>query len=457
ARLFVLAWLLLISSTILLSLQNFMVVRISILTAFNGMEIGLLAQQLLLAFGMAERVNRLKEEQLRQEQLALRATAENAAKSEFLAKMSHEIRTPMNALLGITQLLNDTPLDATQRRYVDTLNHSGHALLHVINDILDYSKIAAGKVTLEQVDFDLHALLDECLRVFALNAQEKSLSLDCVIAPEVPACVRGDPNRLRQVLLNLLSNAVKFTHQGQVQLRVALKAQTTDHLRLAFAVEDSGIGITPEQQTRLFDWFTQADSSTAREYGGSGLGLTISQQLVQLMAGEITVTSTPGAGSCFRFEVTLAPARGQPAVPAALAGQLPDYSSLRVLVVEDNPINQMVIGGLLRKLGIAPRMASSGVEAIDLLRAADASFDLVFMDCEMPRMDGYDTTRAIRAMERHLARPRLCIVALTAHAMPEHRAACLAAGMDDYLSKPLLLPALLALLKQRFPSPTVSA
>ncbi len=444
ARLFVAAWSMLLVLGMLLSLHSVgLTPALPFLVTLNGMEIGFIVQQVLLSLALANRLNTLKEEQHQQHKIIVRTEAENAAKTEFLAKMSHEIRTPMNALLGITQLLQDTRLDQTQKSYVDTLHTSGHALLHVINDILDYSKISAGKVTLETTDFDLHALIRECTDVFQLGAREKSLRLDCQVTDDVPRTLQGDPNRLRQVLLNLLSNAVKFTANGTVFLQVRRLSSFADgRVRIGFDVTDSGIGIPSDKIPALFDWFTQADSSIAREFGGTGLGLAISQQLVTLMGGTISVTSQPGKGSIFSFSLVFSPPSGNAAPAHPPLDSLPAFSALRVLVVEDNPINQMIIVGLLRKLGIDPQVTSNGTDALNIIRRNHAALDLVLMDCEMPGMDGYQTTRAIRSLERHLHLRPLTIIALTAHALPEHRAACLAAGMDDYLSKPLMLPTL---------------
>lgn len=446
ARFFLLSWGLLIVMSLLLSLQSFGAFPgLPFLVTLNGMEMTFILQQLLLALALAHRLNSLKKETSEKEQAIIRAEAESAAKTEFLAKMSHEIRTPMNALLGITQLLQDTRLDDVQKSYVDTLYSSGHALLNVINDILDYSKIAAGRIELQMEDFNLLDLLDECMQVFSLTAREKSLSLVCERGRDLPAYVRGDAGRLRQVLLNLLSNAIKFTDYGNVFLRVNVEEAAGSRIRLSFEVEDSGIGIAPEKLPLLFDSFVQADSSTARQYGGSGLGLAISRQLVELMHGRISAESTPGRGSLFRFTVLLKTSKAGAARPDARHSIISPalFAGVRALVVEDNPINQLVINGFLQKVGIRARMASGGQEALDILREEPReAFDLVFMDCEMPFMDGFETTRRLRAWEQETSRYPLPVIALTAHALPDHQQKCLDAGMNDYLSKPLLLPRL---------------
>jgi len=442
ARLFLLAWGLLMLMALTLSLQSFgLFPGLPFMLTLNGMEITFILQQLLLALALANRLNMLKEEKLKQEQAILRAEAENAAKTEFLAKMSHEIRTPMNALLGITQLLQDTSMDEAQKSYVDTLYSSGHALLNVINDILDYSRITSGKIELEMMDFNLLDLLDECIQVFSLSAREKSLSLICERSRDLPTHVRGDAGRLRQILLNLLSNAIKFTEYGNIFLRASIEEITSTRVRLRFEIEDSGIGIAPEKIPSLFESFVQADSSTSREYGGSGLGLAISRQLVELMHGRIVASSQPGKGTVFRFNALLKIASGNTSAPDPR--QLPlsrtTFVGVHALVVEDNPINQLVINGFLQKVGIKAHMASSGQEALNILERDEETFGLVFMDCEMPFMDGFETTRRLRAWEQKHQRKPLHIIALTAHALPQHRQQCLLAGMDDYLSKPLLL------------------
>ncbi len=449
ARLFLLSWGLLLGMASIISLQSFGAFpSLPFVLTLNGMEVAFILQQVLLALALADRLNILKQEKTAQEAAIMRAEAESAAKTEFLARMSHEIRTPMNALMGITQLLQDTSLDRIQKNYVDTLNSSGHALLNVINDILDYSKISAGKIELEMIDFNLLNLIDECIQVFSLSAREKSVSLICERARDLPSHVRGDAGRLRQIILNLLSNAIKFTDYGNVFLRVSVEEASSSRIRLRIEVEDNGVGIPAEKLPHLFESFMQADPSTSRQYGGSGLGLAISRQLVELMHGKISVSSTVGQGTLFRFSVLLKTATASPPLPDPREIQVSPllFAGTQALVVEDNPINQLVIHGFLQKVGIDARLASGGQEALDIIKDGEEKFDIVFMDCEMPFMDGFETTRRLRKWEQETQTPAHTVIALTAHALPQHRERCLAAGMNDYLSKPLLLARLVEML-----------
>jgi len=403
-----------------------------------------------------QRTNRdLAQATARANEMAARAEKASAAKSEFLANMSHEIRTPMNGVLGMLRLLLDTPLAATQRRYAQTARASGEALLALLNDILDFSKIEAGKLDLEQIDFDLHSLLDDFVEMMALCAHEKGLVLSLVAAPEVPPALRGDPGRLRQILINLAGNAIKFTPHGEVTIRVQVVSQTPEHACLRFTVRDTGIGIPKDKMGRLFSKFFQVDTSTSRTYGGSGLGLAISKQLVNLMGGEVGVESEPGKGSEFWFTARLA--KGAPLESAAPAGRQGlrildrDLSHARVLIAEDNITNQQVVTAMLGKLGLKARVAASGAEAIKALQLE--AYDLVFMDIQMPEMDGLDATRIIRDTQSPVLNHRVPIVAMTAHAMLGDREKCLRAGMDDYVTKPLELAALIGTLQKWIPSP----
>jgi signal transduction histidine kinase/ActR/RegA family two-component response regulator len=438
ARIFVLAWgtFLLMIGLLAFSIYGW-IAPLPILLTLHGMHIGIVLQQVLLSFGLAARLSALKKESLAHEQEIVRAQAESAAKGEFLARMSHEIRTPMNAVLALTELLADTRLDDRQRTYVNTINSAGESLLGVINDVLDYSKIAAGKLQLEQQTFSLPKLLEDCLTIMSASAEQKGLQVVKEYDETLPVWVTGDPVRLRQVLLNLLSNAIKFTEQGRVTLRVRTELASQRQTRLAIEVCDTGIGMSRVQVNDLFHSFQQADSSTSRKYGGTGLGLAISKQLVELMGGVIGVDSTPGHGSRFHFSIWLLNAKAPE--PQAVASQR-SLDRLRVLVVEDNTVNQMVIAALLAQLNVSARVVGSGEEALSVLEEDPGSCDLILMDCEMPGMDGYDATARIRRM--HNGSEKLPIIALTAHALAEHREKCLAAGMDDHLAKPLTLKAL---------------
>jgi signal transduction histidine kinase/CheY-like chemotaxis protein len=372
-----------------------------------------------------------------------RAEAATRAKSEFLAVMSHEIRTPLNGVLGTAQLLQLTPLDEEQRVCVDLIRRSGDGLLLIINDLLDFSKIESGRLELESQAFSVTSEASSLLALLRPTADSQGTALVGDLRADLPAQVVGDGLRLRQVLSNLLSNAIKFTRGGSVQLRVEALATTDTACTLRFAVEDTGIGIAADALPRIFEPFTQADSSTTRRYGGTGLGLAISARLVGRMGGRLEVDSAPGRGSTFHFTLTLAlaPRAGANPRPATPHEEVRPLPPLRVLLAEDNAVNQALGLRLLAKLGLQVTLAVDGAEAVK--KASEAEFDVVLMDLQMPQLDGLAATRAIR----QLALPsQPLIVALTANAFSSDREACFAAGMDDFLTKPLRLDALRSLL-----------
>ncbi|GAA5316368.1 MAG: hypothetical protein AseanaTS_15720 [Candidatus Pelagadaptatus aseana] len=388
---------------------------------------------------MARATRQFKEMALQLEESEELAKASASAKSDFLASMSHEIRTPLNGVLGIVELLQDTELSEQQKQYLKTVERSGRVLNHVINDILDYSKIEAGAMELNPQPFDFHSFLEQLESTFQIK-KRSDISFNLISEGSIPKYLVGDEPRLHQIIGNLLSNAFKFTEKGSVTLTVLVSEQSDKEAVILFKVSDTGIGISPGNQVHIFEPFRQADQSTHRRFGGTGLGLVICRQLVERMGGQVDLKSQEGQGSTFYVSLPMAIASEEAITAISHSDIQPtlaaDHSRIQVLLVEDNATNQIVACGLLKKLGVQVRVAENGIEAVDLVCNSGQNYDLILMDCEMPLMDGYEVTRRIRQWEKTKQKDSVKICALTAHAVQEYLDRCYEAGMNEHIIKP---------------------
>lgn len=367
------------------------------------------------------------------------AQSANVAKSQFLANMSHEVRTPMNGILGLAELLLDSELNPVQRDFVETIQSSGEVLLTIISDVLDFSQIENQKIQLQLLDFDVRRAIDDTVNLLSFKAKQKGIEIVSVVEPEVPEILQGDPQRLRQILINLVGNAVKFTDHGTITIRCAIENLTGTHAALRFAISDTGIGISESVRSKLFLSFTQADGSSTRKYGGSGLGIALCKELSEMMGGRMGVESVPGKGSTFYFTAVFA-LQSQGTIKAVVnSDQIAECTNyllpadLKVLLVEDNPVNQKVALRMLEKLGNSASLARNGREAIEAVE--NQQFDIVLMDCMMPELDGFEATKEIRKLGKTIEQP--IIIAMTAGILQSEKDFCYAVGMDDYLAKPV--------------------
>ncbi len=404
--------------------------------------------------GFNQDITRFKETEKALQKAKEEADSANRAKTQFLAKMSHEIRTPMNGVLGTTNLVLRTKLTDHQRRLIETAYRSAQNLLSLINDILDLSKIEAGKLEIDSREFDLEVIVTDICSLAAVTANDKRLDLSYFIDPKIPRQLWGDPDRLRQVLVNLVGNATKFTDRGEVSVRVECQGMVGDALVVSFEISDTGIGVTAEQMDRILKPFEQADKSTFGHYGGTGLGLAISQQLIEMMDGELSIESVEGQGSIFRFTLHLETSDrvSEPTRPDMEREPKPNLGAT-VLLAEDNPVNQLVAEEYLSSFGCNVDVVSNGLEALAAFERK--AYDLILMDCDMPEMDGFEATKTLRQMKLDENRQQSTpIIALTALAFEGDRERCTAAGMDDFLGKPFDPKDLQAMLKRWLPALT---